>query len=128
MPPFFKKWGPLVISTAVFVILAIKDVIADNSVSVEDRYVVGIALVNAIVTFVVPNLALDGISRYVKPITHAALVALAFFVKAQTGDGIISNTEWIDGLVLALGALGVVVTVGPVWSARSLANGDNPNV
>lgn len=115
----YAKYGPMVISILVAAVLAFRNAFDDNVFSLEDRYVVAIAVVNAVVTILVPNLS-EGINRFLKPLTHAALVALAFFVKAQTGDGLISVNEWIDGIVLAVGALGVIYTVGPVWNARTI--------
>lgn len=111
-----KRWGPAVISTLVLVIIGFRDLIADGTFDLTDKYAFAIAFVNAVLTWLVPNLT-EGVSRYVKPITHAALVGLAFFLKAHTGDGAINPVEWIDGLVLMLGALGIVVTVGPRWRA-----------
>lgn len=112
----FKQYGPVIVSTLVFVVLALREVIEDGGISLEDRYVLGIAFVNAVVTYVVPNLT-GTIARHAKTITNGALVGLAFFVKAQTGDGGISTAEWIDGIVLILGTLGVLITVGPRWHA-----------
>lgn len=114
----FKQYGPVIVSTLVFVVLAFRDLLEANGgkFSVEDRYVLGIAFVNAVVTYVVPNLT-GTIARYAKTITNAMLVGLAFFVKAQVGDGQLSTTEIIDGAVLILGTLGVLVTVGPRWHA-----------
>lgn len=129
LPPALQKWGPSIVSALVLIVIAFRDLIADNSFSLTDKYALGIAVVNAVVTWLVPNMA-AGVARYVKPITHAALVALAFFLKAQTGDGTIDVTEWIDGLVLVLGALGVAITVGPVWVAKQIvpANGIPPQM
>jgi hypothetical protein len=115
-----KRYGPVIASSLVFVVLAFREVIQDGAISLEDRYVLAIAFVNAVVTYVVPNIQ-GGIARVAKLLTHAALVALAFYLKAQTGDGQVSTTEWIDGAVLILGALGVAVTVGPVWNASHMA-------
>jgi hypothetical protein len=112
----FRQYGPVIVSTLVFVVLALREVIQDGGISLEDRYVLAIAAVNAVVTFVVPNLT-GTIARHAKTITNAALVGLAFFVKAQTGDGESSTTEIIDGVVLVLGTLGVLITVGPRWHA-----------
>lgn len=120
MPEALKRYGPTIMSALVFLILAFREVIQDQGISLEDRYVLGIAFVNMLVMYLVPNLT-GSIAQYAKAITNAALVGLAFFVKAQTGDGEISTTEIIDGAVLILGALGVAITVGPVWNASNLA-------
>lgn len=118
MPESLKRYGPVIISALVFVALALRNAMEDDAFTLEDRYVLGIAFVNAIVTYIVPNLT-GSIASMAKALTNAALVALAFFVKAQTGDGEISMAEWIDGIVLALGAAGVLVTMGPVWNATN---------
>lgn len=115
MPPFLKMWGPSIASALVVIVIGFRDLISDNTFSLADKYALGIAVVNAIVTWIAPNLN-AGIARFVKPISHAMLVGLAFFLKAQTGDGVVNITEWIDGLVLVCGALGVIITVGPVWT------------
>lgn len=115
MPPFLKVWGPSIASALVVIVIGFRDLIADNGFSLADKYALAIAIVNAIITWLAPNFS-AGVARFVKPISHATLVGLAFFLKAQTGDGTINITEWIDGLVLVLGALGVIITVGPVWT------------
>lgn len=115
MPPFLKVWGPSIASALVVIVIGFRDLIADNGFSLADKYALAIAIVNAVITWLAPNFS-EGVARFVKPISHAALVGLAFFLKAQTGDGTINITEWIDGLVLVLGALGVIITVGPVWT------------
>lgn len=113
----WKAYFPLIASVFVAGFLALRNALDDSAFTLEDRYVVAIAVVNALVTFIVPNLT-GSIARYAKKITNVVLVLLAFYVKAQTGDGIISGTEWLDSIVLAAGALGVVIIGGPIHVAK----------
>lgn len=119
MPETVKRYGPFIVSALVFVALAFRNVTEDGAFTLEDKYVLAIAAVNAVVTYIVPNLS-GSVAGIAKVWTNVALVGLAFFVKAQTGDGDITMAEWIDGVVLMLGAVGVIVTLGPVHNASNV--------
>lgn len=118
----FKRYGPIVAAIGMVVLLSVRNLVSDGDFTLEDRYVMAIAVVNAILTYVVPNLK-GSIASIGKLVVNAALVGLAFYLKAQTGDGQISMAEWMDGIILVAGALGVAITTGPVWTARELTTG-----
>jgi hypothetical protein len=102
----------LVIASAVTILVA---ALSDNVVTVPELINVGIAIVTAVGVYFVPNLE-AGVARYFKFIVAllgAALTALASFVS----DGV-TAAEWLQILLSALAAIGVVIV--PNQRARAV--------
>lgn len=108
-----QRYFPTLAASALVVFLAFRNLLTDGGFSLEDRYVLGAAVANAILSWWVPNMS-GSVAKYSKLVCNAALIGLAFFLKAQTGDGVISPTEWMDGVALLAAALGVAILPGPV--------------
>jgi hypothetical protein len=98
-----------VLATAVTAIVA---AMTDNTITDVEWINVGIAAAGAAAVFAAPNV--PG-ARFTKFILSAITAILVFFASAVT-DGV-SGAEWLQALIVALGAVGVYAVpnrpVGP---------------
>jgi peptidoglycan/LPS O-acetylase OafA/YrhL len=99
-------YAKAILYVALAAVTVLVTALTDNHVSVEELLNLAIVLLGAIVTYLVPNLD-EGVRRYAKGIVAcltAALVALASFL-----TGGVTLSEWMQVVVAALAAVGVVI-------------------
>jgi hypothetical protein len=88
-------------------------VTTDHALSPVEWINFGIAVLAVISTYVIPNLDIT-IARYAKQII-AGLLAVLTLVPDLIGTGF-TLSEWLQVLVVFLGAAGVIALPGPIWT------------
>lgn len=92
----------------------------DHALSPVEWINFGIAVLAAISTYVIPNLDIT-VARYAKQIV-AGLLAVLTIVPDLIGSGF-TLSEWLQVLVVFLGAAGVIALPGPVWTNATPVRG-----
>ena len=93
--------------------------LTDNFVTVDERFGIALAIVNAIAVYFVPNLS-AGVGRYAKMIVAFVGTGLQALIPLLDGGGIPATT-WLLVLVAALGAVSVgIIPNISVARARAL--------
>jgi hypothetical protein len=108
------NWGKAIAQVVATVIAAIIPAVVDGFTPVEIVNVVLIGL-GAIGVGVVPNLT-AGVAKYAKAIVSIT-TAVATLLVSYFADGSyhLTTSEWLQLLIAALGAVGVVAIAGPQW-------------
>lgn len=92
----------------------------DHQLNTLEWFNLGLGIVGAISTYVVPNLDTT-VGRYAKQVV-AGLVAALTLLPTLTADGVTFG-EWLQVIVIALGAAGVIALPGPVWTNATPVRG-----
>jgi hypothetical protein len=106
MTDWFARYGKTIPLFIGAIVLVIQQAVADNSIDSGDRILIGLAIVGAVTTYIVPNLT-GGIGLFAKGITSAAFAILT----GLTGwliDGM-AVSDWWALLIAAATAAGVMV-------------------
>jgi hypothetical protein len=120
LPSMYAK-AIVAILTAVLTVLAAA--LTDGVVVLDERLGIGLALVNAMAVYLVPNLP-SGVGRYAKAIVAVFGTALQAAIPLIV-NGTLPASSWLMVLIAALGALSVgivpnrVLELAPV---RTLTN------
>ncbi len=104
---WFRNYGKAVPLFLGAVILALRQVTDDGAVSGSGEWLLLIgAFVAAVSTYVVPNLT-EGAGKYAKIVTYAATAVVTALGTLLPGG--LTAQDWIDLVIVAATALGVVV-------------------
>lgn len=104
--------------------LVVPLVSTDHALSPVEWLIFGTAVLQAISTYLVPNLDVT-IARYAKQII-AGLLAVFTLVPDLFGNGF-TLSEWLQVLFVFLGAVGVIALPGPVWVGATPATSVSVN-
>jgi hypothetical protein len=116
-----KLWSTVVAT----VIQAVIGVTTDGDFSNLEMLVVLIALANAILVGIVPNLSV-GVAKYAK--LACTVVAAALILAANLwADGTLSTQDWLQIGLAVLTAAGVVGFPAPQYSPRAVRGGPVPS-
>lgn len=109
----YMKFAAQVVMTAAVVLVA---ALQDNRVDAAEWINVLIAAASAIAVLGAGELSV-GIWRYTKVGVAALLAGLMLLASFVSDGGVITGSEWLQVLIAAAGAIGLLPIKGPVLSA-----------
>lgn len=102
LPSHYSKAIVAILTAALTVLAA---ALTDGVVVLDERFGIGLALVNALAVYLVPNLP-AGVGRYAKAIVAVVGTALQAAIPLIV-NGTLPASSWLLVLIAALGALSV---------------------
>jgi hypothetical protein len=106
MNDWFQRYGKVIPLFVGAIVLVIQQALADNSIDSADRILIGLAIVGAVTTYIVPNLT-GGVGLFAKGITSSAFAVLTGLTGWLAGG--MSSSDWWALLIAAATAAGVMV-------------------
>lgn len=106
MQAWFAKYGKSLALFVGAVIVVVKNVLGDGSISGNEWFIIAAAVVGGVTTYIVPNLS-TGLGKYAKAITYAASIVIGALPAILPGG--VSPAEWFNLIVLVATNVGVIV-------------------
>lgn len=108
--------GKPLVTLATAVIMAIIGYLDDQVISSMEWLLITVVALNAITVYIVPNLT-GGLAKYTKAIVQLASAAVGALILVWANG--VDTSEWLQVLVAALGAIGVVGPKAPQYRLES---------
>jgi hypothetical protein len=98
------------------VLVVVSSALTDNIVNLDERVAIAVALVNAVTTYVIPNLS-SGVARHAKSIAAGLLAVLAGLTGWMV-DGM-SYADWVNLVIAFATAAGIFLAPAPKHAASN---------
>jgi small-conductance mechanosensitive channel len=105
--------GKPIVTVFTAVVMALIGFLDDHVISSMEWLLITIVALNAITVYITPNLN-AGVAKYTKAIIQFASAAVGALILFWSNG--VDLSEWLQVLVAALGAIGVVVPTAPQYS------------
>jgi hypothetical protein len=107
-----SKYAKAIVAIATAGLTVLAAALTDGVVVLDERFGIGLAIVNAMAVYLVPNLP-SGVGRYAKAIVAVVGTALQAAIPLIV-NGALPASSWLMVLIAALGALSVGIVPNTV--------------